>query len=85
MPRSPFLTALIAISAIAAAPISLHFEGNNGTLEPFIVVFPLAALAAGAGLLIALRARARGLSVVNALAATFALVWWIALVTFEGG
>jgi hypothetical protein len=85
MPRTPLLTAMITLSAIAAAPISLHFEGNEGTLEPFIVVFPLAALAAGAGLLTALRARARGLSLVNAFAGTLAIVFWIALVTYEGG
>jgi hypothetical protein len=85
MPRTPLLTAAIAWSAIAAAPISLHFEGNDGTLEPFIVVLPVAALAAGAGFVIALRAHARVPSLVNAVAAALAAVWWIWLVTYEGG
>lgn len=85
MPRTPLVTAAIALAAIAAAPISLHFEGNEGTLEPFIVIFPLAALAAAAGLVVALRAHARGPSLVNGAAATLAAVWWIWLVTYEGG
>lgn len=85
MPLTPALAALVALSAIAAAPISLHFEGNEGTLEPFLVVLPLAALVAGAGIFSALRVRAIGLSVLNALTFGAALTFWIALLTFEGG
>jgi hypothetical protein len=84
MPRTPLLTGAVALAAVAAAPISLHFEGSEGTLEPFLIVFPLAALVAGAGFLIALRVRARVLSLVNAFAGTLAIVFWIALVTYEG-
>ena len=84
MPLTPVLTALIALSAIAAAPISLHFEGNEGTLEPFFVVLPLAAVVAGAGVFVALRARARGLWLLNALAGVAGIFFWIALLTFEG-
>jgi hypothetical protein len=85
MPITPVVTALIALSAIAAAPISLHFEGNNGTLEPFFVVLPLAALAAAVGVFVALRARAAGLWLLNALAGLAGIFFWIALLTFEGG
>ena len=85
MPLTPVVTALIAFSAIAAAPISLHFEGNEGTLEPFFVVLPLAALAAGVGIFVALRARARGLCLLNALAGVAGIFFWIALLTYEGG
>jgi hypothetical protein len=84
MSRTPLLTALIAVAAIAAAPISLHFEGNEGTAEPFVYVLPLAALVAGAGLLIGLRGRARWLSLANAFAGALAVIFWIALVTYEG-
>jgi hypothetical protein len=76
---------LIALSAIAAAPISLHFEGNEGTLEPFYAILPLAALVAGAGTLIALRVQAHGLSLLNALAGLVGVFFWIPLLTFEGG
>jgi hypothetical protein len=85
MPLTPVVTALIALSAIAAAPISLHFEGNEGTLEPFFVVLPLAVLAAGAGVFVALRARAHGLWLLNALAGVTGIFFWIALLTYEGG
>jgi hypothetical protein len=85
MSRAPFLTALISWSAIAAAPISVHFEGNDGTLEPFFVVFPLAAVTAGAGFVIALKALAHGAALANAFAACLAVASWIALVTYEGG
>jgi hypothetical protein len=85
MPLTPVVTAVIALSAIAAAPISLHFEGNEGTLEPFFVVLPLAALAAGAGVLAALRARAHRLWLLNALAGMAGISLWIALLAYEGG
>lgn len=85
MPRTPVVTAVVALAAAAAAPVSLHFEGNDGTLEPFVVVLPLAALVAGAGFVIALRANAWWLSLVNAGAAALTAVFWIALVTYEGG
>jgi hypothetical protein len=85
MPLTPVVTALIALSAIAAAPISLHFEGNEGTLEPFFFVLPLAALVAVAGVVVALRARARALWLLNALAGFGGIVFWIALLTYEGG
>ena len=85
MPLTPVETALLAVSSIAAAPISLHFEGNDGTLEPFYVILPLAALVAGAGTFIALRARARGLWLLNGLAGAAGISFWIALLTYEGG
>ena len=85
MPLTPVVTALIALSAIAAAPISLHFEGNEGTLEPFFVVLPLAALAAGAGVFVALRAQARSLWLLNALAGVAGIFFWVALLAYEGG
>jgi hypothetical protein len=85
MPLTPVVTALIAASAIAAAPISLHFEGNEGTLEPFFVVLPLAALVAVAGVVVALRVRARTLWLLNALAGFAGIVFWIALLRYEGG
>ncbi len=85
MPRTPVVTALIALSAIAAAPISLHFEGNEGTLEPFYAILPLAALVAGAGTFLALRARVRGLWLLNALAGALDVFFWIALLTYQGG
>jgi hypothetical protein len=84
MPLTPVVTALIGVSALAAAPISLHFEGNEGTLEPFYVILPLAALVAGAGTFIAVRARARGLGLLNALAGAGGILFWIALLTYEG-
>jgi hypothetical protein len=85
MSLTPVVTALIAVLAIAAAPVSLHFEGNEGTLEPFYAILPLAAIVAGAGTFIALRARARGLWLLNALAAAAGIIFWIALLTYEGG
>ena len=85
MPFTPALAALVALSTIAAAPISLHFEGNEGTLEPFLAILPLAALVAGVGIFAALRVRAIGLSVLNALTFCAALIFWIGLLTFEGG
>jgi hypothetical protein len=84
MPVTPVVTALIALSAIAAAPISLHFEGNEGTLEPFFVVLPLAAVAASVGVFVALRARANGLWLLNAFAGAAGIFFWIALLTYEG-
>ncbi len=84
MPLTPVVTALIALSAIAAAPISLHFEGNEGTLEPFLVVLPLAAAVAGAGFFVALRARAHALWLLNGLAGVGGIVFWIALLRYEG-
>jgi hypothetical protein len=84
MPFTPVVTALIAVSAIAAAPISLHFEGNDGTLEPFFVVLPLTALVAGVGVFVALRARALELWLLNALAGVAGVLFWIAL-AYEGG
>ncbi len=84
MPRVAVLTALVAVAAIAAAPISLHFEGEHGTLEPFLVVFPVAALVAAAGVAIADRQRSRALAVLNLLAAAFAFFFWIGLLSFEG-
>jgi hypothetical protein len=85
MPLTPVVTALIALSAIAAAPISLHFEGNEGTLEPFVVVLPLAALVAGVGAFVALRARAFWLWLLNALVGVAGISFWIALLAYEGG
>jgi hypothetical protein len=75
---------LLAIAAIAALPLSLHFEGNNGTAEPFLFVLPIAACVALAGALIALRCRKAELFVLNLLVAGIALIWWIALLIYEG-
>ena len=65
-------------------PVSLHFEGNEGTAEPFLIVFPLAAFAAVVGALLAWLCRLRTLFVLNVLATASVLVYWIFLVTYEG-
>lgn len=54
---APLATLLVAVAGLAALPISLHFEGNEGTAEPFLVVFPIVALVALAGAVVALRRR----------------------------
>jgi len=84
MPRAPVLTLLIAVGAIVAAPASLHFEGNEGTLEPYLAVFPIAALVAVAGAVVALRQRLVELFVLNGIVAAVDVFFWIGLLTFEG-
>ena len=75
---------LLAIAGIAALPLSVHFEGNNGTAEPFLFVLPIAVCVALAGALIALRRRTAKLFVLNLLVSATALIWWIALLAYEG-
>jgi hypothetical protein len=65
-------------------PVSLHFEGNEGTAEPFLVVFPVVALLALVGALIALRRGVMTLFLLNLLLAAVGLVAWIGLLTIEG-
>lgn len=84
MSRAPRLTLVLAVAALVALPISLHFEGNEGTAEPFLIVFPLAAFAAVVGAVIAWLYRLRALLVLNVLATTPLLIYWIFLVTYEG-
>jgi hypothetical protein len=75
---------LVAAAAIAALPLSLHFEGNDGTAEPFIIVLPCAAVVGAAGAAIALRRRRSVMLLLNLLAVAAMLVYWIFLVTYEG-
>jgi hypothetical protein len=75
---------LVAAAGIAALPVSLHFEGNEGTAEPFLVVFPVVALLALVGALIALRRGVMTLFLLNLLLAAVGLVAWIGLLTIEG-
>jgi hypothetical protein len=77
-------TLCIAAASLAAVPISLHFEGNNGSAEPFLYVLPISVVAAVGGVIMALRIRAQLLLALNGLAATSAFVFWIALLTYEG-
>jgi hypothetical protein len=78
------VTLLVAAAGIAALPVSLHFEGNEGTAEPFLVVFPVVALLALVGALIALRRGVMTLFLLNLLLAAVGLVAWIGLLTIEG-
>jgi hypothetical protein len=84
MSRAPVLTAILAVAALAAAPVSLHFEGNQGTAEPFLFVFPFAALVAGIGTVVALSRRLAVLAGLNALATIGIVLFWVALLTYEG-
>ena len=84
MSRAPLLTLLFAAAAFAALPLSLHFEGNDGTAEPFIAVFPVAALLAAAGMAIAFRRGMRVTGALNLCALGLLAAYWIFLVTYEG-
>lgn len=77
-------TFVLVAAGLAALPVSLHFEGNEGTAEPFLVVFPVVAILALAGALFAYRRRASALLALNTLGGLFALLGWIALMTYPG-
>ncbi len=77
-------TVVLVAAGLAALPLSLHFEGNEGTAEPFLVVFPLVVLLALVGASFAYRRRASTLLALNTLGGLFALLGWIALVTYPG-
>jgi hypothetical protein len=77
-------TFVLVAAAVAALPLSLHFEGNDGTAEPFLIVFPPVVLLALAGAVWAYRRHASTLLVLNTLGGLVALLGWIALVTYPG-
>jgi hypothetical protein len=78
------VTFVLVAAGVAALPLSLHFEGNQGTAEPFLVVFPVVALLAIAGAVFAYRRRASTLLALNTLGGLVSLLGWIALVTYQG-
>jgi hypothetical protein len=82
--KLPWATLVLVAAGVAALPVSLHFEGNDGNAEPFIFVFPLVTLVALAGAVVAVRGRASILVALNSLGALVALLGWIALVTYPG-
>ena len=84
MHRAPVLTLAITVAAFLALPVSVHFEGNEATGEPFLYVFPLAVAVAAIGVALALRRRSLPLSVLNAFVGGVTLAYWIWLATYKG-
>lgn len=82
--KLPWVTLVLVAAGLAALPLSLHFEGNDGSAEPFIFVFPLLTLLALVGVVFAFRARESILVALNSLGGLVALLGWIALVTYQG-
>ncbi|MCA1837580.1 MAG: hypothetical protein LC674_02020 [Actinobacteria bacterium] len=82
--KLPLAMFVLVAAGVAALPVSLHFEGNEGTAEPFLVAFPLVVLLAFGGAFFAYRRRASVLVALNTLAGVVALLGWIALVMYPG-
>lgn len=82
--QAPLAKLLVAAVGIPALPLSLHLEGNEGTAEPFLVVFPVVGVLALAGAAIASRRRATSLLALNLILAAVAVFAWIRLLTYEG-
>lgn len=82
--KLPWVTLVLVAAGVAALPVSVHFEGNDGTAEPFILVLPLVTLVALAGAVSAFRGRSSILVVLNSVGGLVALLGWIALVTYPG-
>ena len=83
MSRAPLLTLLAAVAAFVALPLSLHFEGNDGTAEPFLYILPAAVVIAGAGTALSLR-KSPWLAGFNLIAAGVISLFWVWLVTYRG-
>jgi hypothetical protein len=83
MPRTPLLTLLVGAAALVAMPVSLHFEGNSGTLEPFEYVLPVVGVSAIVGLVAAGR-RFAWIALLNGAVGAVAFAYWTWLVTYRG-
>jgi hypothetical protein len=83
MPRTPLLTLLVGVSALVAMPVSLHFEGNSGTLEPFEYVLPVVGVSAIVGFAAAGR-RFAWIALLNGVVGVVVFAYWTWLVTYRG-
>lgn len=83
--RAAAATATVGAAVIAAIPLTLHFEGNDASAEPFIFILPIVALVSLSGALWALRVRATKLFALNLAMVAIDAVAWLSLVMYEGG